>query len=102
MVDIKFINDLVEFNDFELDSKGMKFEFYSYGKVKEIEYIGDSSQIKQITIIKYLDIQSYLNSGLGFQVEKVFTNSSIPPQIRIIIDNRELFGGKGFVKRDGN
>lgn len=89
-IPVRLVKDLIEFSDIIPDLQGIGLKVFSYGKIKNIYWLGKDI-IKSVEIVQYRNLESYFSEGTGDPVSRLFGRTNLPAEIEFFINQEEEY-----------
>lgn len=87
---VRLVKDLIEFSDIIPDLQGIGLKVISYGKIKQIYWLGKDI-IKSVEIVQYRNLEDYFMDGTGDPVSRLFGRTNLPAEIEFFINQEEEY-----------
>lgn len=89
-IPVRLVKDLIEFSDIIPDLQGIGLKVFSYGKIKNICWLGKDI-IKSVEIVQYRNLEDYFSEGTGDPVFRSFGRTNLPAEIEFFINQEEEY-----------
>ena len=89
-IPVRLVKDLIEFSDIIPDLHGIGIKVFSYGKIKNISWLGKDI-IKSVEIIQYRNLEDYFSDGKGDPVSRSFGRTNLPAEIEFFVTHEEEY-----------